>query len=585
MRPSRHAVVLTTTTLAWLLAPVAARKKLPKQVPFASVSDIPSTQWTLAACNFVHSSLCSEELKRDEHRVGPLPWEKDQEPIEESYAGHIPIRPWSQDGYHGETSIFYWFFPAIKPKVKDPPLLIWLQGGPGSSSMIGLFFENGPIRVTDNMKLARRPTSWADEYSVLFIDQPVGTGYSYVTKQDNETGTEVTDKATLHGLFAMMEAELHHDQAEEEVFFAAQGDNTFEVKSKASRKEQIRVGSPLYWHGYVKDERGVAADLVNFLSQFYDRYPEQQKVDLFLSGESYAGKYVPALAHAIMEHNLDSANSQNQYPLKGIALGNTLTDPVSQVQIHADHAYFLGLVTRKQAEHMRAIQDKAVEEAEKGRFLASNAQRIAIFDAFKNATGGLNWYDIRKGSIPNDWSQMEKFMNLKEIKDSLNVFGPRASFLKAHSISEQEIARIEVGRAATKYFKDLIVMKTMGGDIMRSTTWMVSDLLGYGIRVLAFQGIFDFRDAAAGSNIWIEGLEWSGRHDFEEAERKLWMVNNQLAGFVTSVPGLTRVTMLGAGHLAPMDQAETTMVMIRSLVEGSDLKTESAAINNTTHTI
>lgn len=105
MRLSRHAVVLTTTTLAWLLAPVAARKKLPKQVPFASVSDIPSTQWTLAACNFVHSSLCSEELKRDEHRVGPLPWEKDQEPIEESYAGHIPIRPWSQDGYHGETSM------------------------------------------------------------------------------------------------------------------------------------------------------------------------------------------------------------------------------------------------------------------------------------------------------------------------------------------------------------------------------------------------------------------------------------------------------------------------------------------------
>ncbi|KAF9303941.1 hypothetical protein BGZ74_002705 [Mortierella antarctica] len=566
MRLSRHAVVLTTTTLAWLLAPVAARKKLPNQASFVSRSEIPPSQWTLAACNHVQSSLCSKELKRDEHRVGPLPWEEGQEPIEESYAGHIPIRSWSQDGYHGETSI-------------------WLQGGPGSSSMIGLFFENGPIRVKDNMKLVRRSTSWADEYSVLFIDQPVGTGYSYVTTKDDKTSTEVTDKATLHGLFAMMEAELHHDQANEEVFFAAQGGNTFEAKSEASRNEKIRVGSPLFWHGYVKDERGVAADLVNFLSQFYDRYPEQQKVDLFLSGESYAGKYVPTLAHAIMEHNLDSDNSQDQYPLKGIALGNTLTDPVSQVQIHADHAYFLGLVTRKQADQMRALQDKAVEEAARGRFLASNAHRIAVFETFKNATGALNWYDIRKGSIPNDWSLMEKFMNLKEIKDSLNVFGPRASFLKEHSVSEQEIAKIEEGRAATKYFKDPIVIKTMGGDIMRSASWMVSDLLGYGVRVLAFQGVFDFRDAVAGSNIWIEGLDWAGKREFEEAERKLWMVNDQLAGFVTSVQGLTRVTMLGAGHLAPMDQAETTMVMIRSLVEGTNLTTESPASDHTAHTI
>ncbi|KAI9236927.1 MAG: Alpha/Beta hydrolase protein [Podila humilis] len=480
---------------------------------------------------------------------------------------------------------FYWFFPAIKPKVKDPPLIIWLQGGPGSSSMIGLFFENGPIRVTDNMKLARRPTSWADEYSVLFIDQPVGTGYSYVTKRDNETDQVITDKATLHGLFAMMEAELHHDQAAEEVFFAAQGDKSLEFKSEASRKEKIRLESPLYSHGYVKDERGVAADLINFMSQFYDRYPEQQKVDLFLSGESYAGKYVPAFAHAIMEHNLDVANSQDQYPLKGIALGNTLTDPVSQVQIHADHAYFLGLVNRKQADKMRDYQDKAVEEAEKGRFLASNGHRISVFDAFKNATGGLNWYDIRKGSTPNDWTQMEKFMNLNAVKDSLNVFGPRASFLKEHSISEQEIAKIEEGRAATKYFKDPIVMKTMGGDIMRSASWMVSDLLGYGVRVLAFQGIFDFRDAVAGSNIWIEELEWSGKRDFEDADRELWIINKNLAGFVTSVPGLTRVTVLGAGHLAPMDQAEAILVMMRNLIEGTDFETESPTSNHTAHTI
>ncbi|KAF9274275.1 hypothetical protein BGZ68_000817 [Mortierella alpina] len=579
-------------------------------------------QWSLPCTSLYHnpkqdtansdnSESCAK-LLREEHRVGSLPWEEGQEPIQESFAGHFPIRPWQQDGYHGKTSMFYWFFPAIKPKVKDPPLLIWLQGGPGSSSMIGLFFENGPIEVTENMKLVRRSVHWADEYSLLFIDQPVGTGYSYVTraKDGDDNGEEnyeqMDSKDPSQFILDQLQQELERDQQAEEQLFASMAGKDFESKSAASREQKIKNRAPLYSKGYVKDQRGVAKDLLTFLDHFYQRYPEQRMADLYLTGESYAGKYVPAFALGILEQNkkrlqnedpqdLGSANTGTTadsdkliIPLKGIALGNSLTDPVSQVQIHADHAYYLGLVTRAQASQMEKLQDLSAKEAYQGRFMAAYHYRQDVFEIFKNATGGVNWYDIRKGEVPNDWSQMEAFMNLPNVKDALNVFGPRLDFLKKQGVSEEEIQRIERGRETTQYFKDPLVFKALNVDLMKSTAWMVSSLLDQGIKVTAFQGLFDFRDGVAGSNIWIDQLKWRGQKAFLEAEREIWMVDGHLAGYVTQVPGLSRLTILGAGHQAPMNQNINVLAMIRDLVEGDALEKETVeehSLKNSAHVI
>ncbi|KAI1295964.1 hypothetical protein EDD11_007684 [Mortierella claussenii] len=561
----------------------------------------------------VHESCVKTETSnwplREEHYVAgsSLPWEKGHDPID-SFAGHFPIRTWQQEGLHGDTSAFYWYFPAIKPKVENPPLIIWLQGGPGSSSLIGLFFENGPIRVNENMKLERKPDTWADEYSILYIDQPVGTGYSFVTRlQDNDT--EVTgDPDVLEQISILIEDELQRDQTRQQQLFerfdhahsssfigdeedtVAGRQRRITFKSATSWRDKIKKHASLYSFGYVKDLRGVASDLILFLDQFYRRYPEVQKADLYLAGESYAGKMIPALAHEIMTSNNNRSHNHESdsgaevethqsiyFPLKGIALGNSLTDPISQVQVHADHAYFLGLISRTQADKMRLLQDRAAMEALNGRFLESNQYRQQIFELFKNCTGSLNWYDVRKGQVPNDWSRMETFMNLDHIKDALNVFGPRSWFLKEHGVCESEIQRIQDGRVKTRYFKDPLVLKTMHGDIMTSSAWMVSDLLQRGIKVLAYQGIFDFRDGPAGSTHWIEQLDWSGRETFLKAERELWMQNCTLAGYVTKVPGLTRAIVLGAGHLTPMDQGAHSLAMIRSLVEDTALAKETEA--------
>ncbi|KAF9145375.1 hypothetical protein BGX30_009174 [Mortierella sp. GBA39] len=558
------------------------------------------------------------KLKREEHLVGDLPWAEGQEPIT-SYAGHIPIRNWHQSGYRGETGMFYWYFPAVKPQVPNPPLVFWFQGGPGSSSMIGQFFANGPIYLTANNTLARRETHWADEYSIVFIDQPVGTGYSYVTRvEDNASDEQVepvegdppapasseapqdndnTEQQIEDQVLLDLHDELLRDQSEEQEVFAQLHDQDITTKLEHIRLKKSEKKTALYSKGYVKDERGVAADLLTFMDQLYTRYPELKKADLFLTGESYAGKYVPALAYAILEsnkghrhryrHNDDDDGDEYEqiiFPLKGIALGNSLTEPIKQIRVHSDHAFFLGLVSRAQAEHMKELQDLSIKEAHSGRFLAANQARVDVFEYVKNVTGGINWYDIRKGDVPNDWSKMETFLNRAEIKDALNIYGPRLAYLEQNGVSKKEIRRITDGRARTKFIKDPLVIKTMAGDIMKPAAWMVSELLRQGIRVVAYQGIFDFRDAVAGSVNWLEGLDWEGAQNFTNADRQIWVEDGSLAGYVTQVPGLSEVVVLGAGHVAPMDQPKSVKAVIKSLVEGTSLD-DSTSAQRVQHTI
>ena len=83
------------------------------------------------------------------------------------YAGTFPV---SDTENH---NLFYWFF-----RHKDPnaPLMLWLNGGPGASSMFGLFLENGPLRVTktgtgpDDYELHAAARSWADSYNMIYLD-------------------------------------------------------------------------------------------------------------------------------------------------------------------------------------------------------------------------------------------------------------------------------------------------------------------------------------------------------------------------------------------------------------------------------
>ncbi|XP_050551597.1 probable serine carboxypeptidase CPVL [Spodoptera frugiperda] len=152
-----------------------------------------------------------------------------------SYAGYFNVNKRAQ------WNLYSWFFPAPDRDLSSTPLIIWLQGGPGYSSLHSLFEEIGPIDyLYYNETVAKRNITWGSDYSLLFIDNPVGVGFSY-----SESGEYVTNI----------------------------------------------------------DEVGEC--LLNLLLQFQEVFPEMKTAPLFIAGQSYGGKYVTSFGRYIHRNNLD----------------------------------------------------------------------------------------------------------------------------------------------------------------------------------------------------------------------------------------------------------------------------------------
>ncbi|KAF6085626.1 carboxypeptidase vitellogenic like [Phyllostomus discolor] len=174
------------------------------------------------------------------------------------------------------SNLFFWFFPA-EMQSSTAPVVVWLQGGPGSSSLLGVFMEHGPFVVTKNLTLYLRDFAWTSTLSMLYIDNPVGAGFSF------------TDDP----------------------------------------------------QGYAVSEDDVARDLFSALMQFFQLFPEFQENDFYITGQSYAGKYVPAIAYHI--HTLNPTLSL-QINLKGIAIGSGFCDPESVFnRLVGDHSYLVNV--------------------------------------------------------------------------------------------------------------------------------------------------------------------------------------------------------------------------------------------------
>ncbi|OWY98584.1 Serine protease [Phytophthora megakarya] len=92
-------------------------------------------------------------------------------------AGYIKL-PHKQDDQY-----FYWFFESRRAPATDP-LVLWLSGGPGASSLFTLLSENGPCSVNEDLSTEINPNSWNNEANVIWLDQPTNVGYSIGSPAD-----------------------------------------------------------------------------------------------------------------------------------------------------------------------------------------------------------------------------------------------------------------------------------------------------------------------------------------------------------------------------------------------------------------
>ncbi|KAH9182195.1 hypothetical protein AeNC1_015831 [Aphanomyces euteiches] len=93
--------------------------------------------------------------------------------------GYIKLPHKVNDNY------FYWFFESRSDPENDP-LVLWLIGGPGGSSMIAFMSENGHCTIDKDLKTVVNPYSWMNNASVIWLDQPTGVGFSYGDSQDDD---------------------------------------------------------------------------------------------------------------------------------------------------------------------------------------------------------------------------------------------------------------------------------------------------------------------------------------------------------------------------------------------------------------
>lgn len=130
---------------------------------------------------------------------GDLVFESDTklcDPNVKQYTGYFSIRGTNK-------KYFFWFFEA-RQNPASAPTVAWLTGGPGCSSMLALFGENGPCTVNkDGKSTSLNKYSWSNNANMFWIDQPPGTGFS---EGDADSGEEEVANDMLGFLIALFDA-------------------------------------------------------------------------------------------------------------------------------------------------------------------------------------------------------------------------------------------------------------------------------------------------------------------------------------------------------------------------------------------
>ncbi|KAJ0394640.1 hypothetical protein P43SY_003838 [Pythium insidiosum] len=404
-------------------------------------------------------------------------------------AGYIKLPNKKDDHY------FYWYFESRSQPNKDP-LVLWLTGGPGCSSLMAMLTENGPCHVQPDLTTQLNPYSWTNEANVVWLDQPTNVGLSYGAKGDE-------------------------DSTEDD------------------------VGENIYY----------------FLQGFLEKHPELQGRDFYVTGESYGGHYVPAAAHFLWQK---TKNGTNDVPiqLKGIAIGNGMTDPPVQwphTMDMVENAYNISMVNESTFEEMKKTAPKCGEMLKACQtddsVCAEGYQFCAVTQLMPLMSAKRNPYDIRMYCDQEDATKcynldfVGKYLDSDSVREYLGVSGK--------PVGRWQECNMQVN-----------IDFYMTNDPVKSFSSYVADMLNDGVRVLVYAGDADTMCNWSGNRAWTLALDWQGKTAFNAAPERTYVTEAGItAGVVRSTPLFSFFRIFNAGHMVPQDQPAVALEMINKFLK------------------
>ncbi len=377
-------------------------------------------------------------------------------------------------------SLFYWLFKARHPNTANPPLVLWLQGGPGCSGVTNVLNENGPFRITESLALEYNPFSWNNKVDVLYVDQPLGTGFS--------TCSDIN-----------------------------------------------RIP---------RNEAEVSKDLKAFLDNFVGKHPEYSGRDFYMTGQSFAGHYVPSLAKYLLDLKVTNLK------LKGIAIGNGWYKPEAQIMSFPSFDIEHGLI-KGPLEWLGATVSYYLTSI----FVQLDWYRAAqLFFRFGSGIANgiiprFNMYDIRKpcvGPLCYNSTLLENFMKRKDVLQELgvdNIAWEECSMTVFEHMTDQD------------YFSDM-------SDTLRALLDSHKSL-----KVILYNGNQDWICNIDGMKMYMNSFEWSGKSVYETAPWQHWFVSGKAAGMYKKAGNFTFYEVNDAGHLVCYDQPEFGYDILTTLIK------------------
>ncbi|CAN7035806.1 unnamed protein product [Brassica rapa subsp. trilocularis] len=419
------------------------------------------------------------------------------------YAGYVPV-----DESNGRA-MFYWFFEAMNLP-KEKPLVLWLNGGPGCSSVgYGATQEIGPFLVdTKENGLTFNPYAWNKEANMLFLESPVGVGFSY--------------------------------------------SNTTSDYQKL-------------------DDDFTGRDAFTFLCNWFEKFPEHKGNTFYIAGESYAGKYVPELAEVVYDNNKKNSSSSLHINLKGILLGNPETSDAEDWRGWVDYAWSHAVISdethRIITRTCNFSSDNTWSDDECSEAVAEVQKQYDEIDIYSLYTSVCIGDSARSSYLDSAQFKTNAHISSKRVPprrlggydpcldDYASTFYNRADVQKALHASDGvnlknwKICNMEIFHNWT-YLKPSVLP-------------IYEKLIAGGLRIWVYSGDTDGRVPVLATRYSLSALELP----IKTAWRP-WYHEKQVSGWLQEYEGLTFATFRGAGHAVPSFKPSSSLAFFSAFLTG-----------------